>query len=881
MAASGYTPILIYASGTATNVPLAANLTSSASGAELALNYADGKLYFKNSSGVVTLLSASGGGPAGGSNTQVQFNSSGVLAGSASFTWDGTTLVSPSHTTNTATTGSTNKGPLNYGTLNFSDTGIVQSAQTSVNSYFQNVIQNTSAGTAASAEFIAYNDQGTATTNYATVGINSSGYTGTGSINAPGYAYFLSASTDLVLGTIGANGIHFTTNSSATDALAISSAGAVSLPGGTANGVAYLNGSKVVTTGSALTFDGTNFATTGTGTIGSGQTLGTLYLVSNVASRGEISNNFSTDTFDVKQTASGGKFTFTIGSTEQMRLTTTGLLINTTSAVTGSKLVVAGADATIYGLTVGRGAGAVSTNTAVGASALAATNTGGYNTAIGYQSSTSSTGAARNTSVGWGSLRDTTSGTDLSATGFGALIQNTTGSYNTAHGAYSLYSNTTANNNTAVGYQAGYSHTTNGFLTAVGFQAAYSTNNDVTALGYQAAYNTTGSGNTAVGAYRTLYSNTSGTYNTAIGREALYSNTTASNNTAVGYQAAYSNTTGGLTAVGTFALQNNTTGSGNVAVGGYDSTTGYQAALRNNTTGIRNSAFGNGALTANTTANDNSAFGVLALGNNSTGANNTAMGSFALYSNTTASYNTAVGYQSGYSQTTGGNNTSFGATSLYSTTTGTLNTAIGQSSLNLNTTGSNNTAVGLQSLYNNTTASNNTAVGYQAGYGLTTGASNTYFGYAATQSGVAVTGEIVVGSSITGKGSNTAFIGGTSGAYNGANSTVWSITSDQRIKKNIVDNNTGLSVINQIQVRNFEYRLPEEITDLPQNQAIAKQGVQLGVIAQELEKVLPECVKTESTGLMTVDADNLTWYLVNAVKELSAQVAQLQSQLKG
>ena len=59
MAQSGYTPILIYASGTATNVPLAANMTSSASGAELGLNYADGKLYYKNSSGVVTLLASS------------------------------------------------------------------------------------------------------------------------------------------------------------------------------------------------------------------------------------------------------------------------------------------------------------------------------------------------------------------------------------------------------------------------------------------------------------------------------------------------------------------------------------------------------------------------------------------------------------------------------------------------------------------------------------------------------------------------------------------------------------------------------------------------------------------------------------------------------
>jgi hypothetical protein len=93
MAQTGYTPILIYASGTSTNVPLAANLTSSASGAELALNYADGKLYFKNSSGVVTLLAGSGGGgPAAGSNTQIQFNNSGVFGASSNLTWSGTAL---------------------------------------------------------------------------------------------------------------------------------------------------------------------------------------------------------------------------------------------------------------------------------------------------------------------------------------------------------------------------------------------------------------------------------------------------------------------------------------------------------------------------------------------------------------------------------------------------------------------------------------------------------------------------------------------------------------------------------------------------------------------------------------------------------------------
>jgi hypothetical protein len=40
----------------------------------------------------------------------------------------------------------------------------------------------------------------------------------------------------------------------------LSASSTVTLSGGTANGVAYLNGSKVITSGSALTFDGTNFA---------------------------------------------------------------------------------------------------------------------------------------------------------------------------------------------------------------------------------------------------------------------------------------------------------------------------------------------------------------------------------------------------------------------------------------------------------------------------------------------------------------------------------------------------------------------------------------------------------------------------------------------
>jgi Chaperone of endosialidase len=89
MAQTGYTPISLYYTTTAAAVPTSGNLVNG----ELAINITDGKLYYKNNSGVVTLLAGATAGPAGGSNTQVQYNSSGALAGSANLTFNGTTLT--------------------------------------------------------------------------------------------------------------------------------------------------------------------------------------------------------------------------------------------------------------------------------------------------------------------------------------------------------------------------------------------------------------------------------------------------------------------------------------------------------------------------------------------------------------------------------------------------------------------------------------------------------------------------------------------------------------------------------------------------------------------------------------------------------------------
>ena len=184
-------------------------------------------------------------------------------------------------------------------------------------------------------------------------------------------------------------------------------------------------------------------------------------------------------------------------------------------------------DALISGLTVGKGAGSVSTNTAVGASALAANTTGGYNVAVGYLAMAANTTGEDNVAVGRIALDANTTGGNNIALGDAALTDNTTGSNNVAVGRQALTANSTASNNTAVGYQAGYSNTTGIDNTTLGMNTLRT--------------NTVGSQNTAVGK-NALYTGT-GTYNTAIGFNAGSDITTGSKNTILG---AYGGNQGGL-----------------------------------------------------------------------------------------------------------------------------------------------------------------------------------------------------------------------------------------------------------------------------------------------------------------------------------------------
>jgi hypothetical protein len=127
----------------------------------------------------------------------------------------------------------------------------------------------------------------------------------------------------------------------------------LTLSGGTANGVTYLNGSKVLTSGSALVFDGTNLSV-GTTALSGGKfsALADLTAVNGLVVRDSATTYANNDNYVLLQNSTGAtagglthpasqslgiwgfddiRFVQGSGATEQMRLTSTGLGIGTSS----------------------------------------------------------------------------------------------------------------------------------------------------------------------------------------------------------------------------------------------------------------------------------------------------------------------------------------------------------------------------------------------------------------------------------------------------------------------------------------------------------------------------------------------------------------------
>lgn len=95
-----------------------------------------------------------------------------------------------------------------------------------------------------------------------------------------------------------------------------------------------------------------------------------------------------------------------------------------------------------------------------------------------------------------------------------------------------------------------------------------------------------------------------------------------------------------------------------------------------------------------------------------------------------------------------------------------------------------------------------------------------------------------------------------------------SCSSDERLKKNIESLPEALPAITSLRPRLFNWA--KEPTDEPKH---------VGLIAQEVEQVLPGLVSTDEKGFKAVGYSALIPYLIEAIKEQQQQIEQLKSQM--
>jgi hypothetical protein len=273
------------------------------------------------------------------------------------------------------------------------------------------------------------------------------------------------------------------------------------------------------------------------------------------------------------------------------------------------------------------------------------------------------------------------------------------------------------------------------------------------------------------------------------------------------------------------------------------------------------------------------------------GTQDTAVGVNALASLTNGDQDTAVGANALSAGAYGGSNTAVGYFAL-SPNSGSSNTAVGRGALGSNTTASNNTAVGDSALLSNTTGNGNTATGTTALQSNTTGNDNTALGYFADVTSGNLTNATVIGAFANVSSSNALVLGSTAAQNGSANTNVgidvgspsniftvlqggghaisdgWDTYSSRRWKSNIHTIHGALGKVQQL--RGVEYT------------QVANGQRDIGMVAEEVGKVVPEVVSYEANGkdARGIDYSRLTALLVEATKEQQDLIRKQQAQIK-
>jgi hypothetical protein len=439
----------------------------------------------------------------------------------------------------------------------------------------------------------------------------------------------------------------------------------------------------------------------------------------------------------------------------------------------------------------------------------------------------------------------------------GALAGNETG-LNTWYGENAGHAVPSAGHNAFFGESAGYS-TTSGCCNAFIGRGAGITN-------------TSGVNNVFVG-NQAGWTNLTGTDNTFVGRASGYTNT-ASQNTYVGSYTGYNNTTGDQQVfIGYEAGRTNATAEGGTYVG-------YQAGKA--ATAAYNTFIGSMAGLVTTSGSGNTFVGRRSGQDNTEGAYNSALGYYAGESITTGDYNVFIGYQAGDTITTEDHNTGIGGYSDIAA--GVTNaTAIGYRAM---VTQNDSLVLGSVNGVNGSSASVNVGIGTSAPVRqlhivgdqavfrmdrpvdtaafmlVRTDASGTplkTFVVGANASG-SNTGEFVIndlGTAVSGPGTNRLRIANNGVVY--VQSLVQ--TSSLALKDNVRTYANALETVKKLRGVSFNWK------------ESGKPSV--GLIAEEVEKVIPEVIAHDGQAATGVNYSSLVGVLVEAVKEQQAELDAL------
>lgn len=113
----------------------------------------------------------------------------------------------------------------------------------------------------------------------------------------------------------------------------------------------------------------------------------------------------------------------------------------------------------------------------------------------------------------------------------------------------------------------------------------------------------------------------------------------------------------------------------------------------------------------------------------------------------------------------------------------------------------------------------------------------------------------------------------TSGRFEASNDIVAYSSSDKNWKKNIKNIDSPLEKLSQINGVEFDW-----IEDEPVH---GNKGHDIGVIAQEIEQVLPEIVQTRESGMKAVQYDKIIPLLVECIKDQQKQIEELKQIVNG